>query len=173
MPGPAGIKGWGQPVTQEPIHCQGCGAALPSLDAVCATCEAELTAVPPSPPAKYSCPHCQQRFAAAAQVLWPPKVPWWRPTTFRLQCPHCEGLLRDDYQGANIVFLVALLQLVIVLSESANRHRGLWMPTLYVVAALWLYWRSRQAARDPQRYTVGTQHQWLRDLRDLWRNSKR
>ena len=76
------------------LRCQGCGARLPTPEAVCAHCEAELSE-PPQPPGKYICPHCQERIVALVQVPWPPRVPWWRPTTMRLQCPRCDTPLRD------------------------------------------------------------------------------
>lgn len=158
----------------EVTSCQGCGAALPHAEAVCSRCDAE----PPVPTRSasagpHACPQCHQRFAEPVPVLWPPRVPWWRPTTFRLQCPHCETPLRDRYVAVNALFFLGLAVAYAVLSETAWQHRRLWAGPIIVSATLWLFLRHRRAGRDPGRYVAGAYPQWLRDIRGLWRNTKR
>jgi hypothetical protein len=161
----------GSPVTTntEP-RCEGCGSMLPSPDVVCPRCEAELTAERPRPTGKYVCPHCQQRFAAPAQVLWPPKVPWWRPTTIRQQCPHCEEPVRDRRELPFRGWLVVMaLGLGVYLQEVVRSHQ-LFMKAylLMMVAALaWLARREWKGTRDPHRFVVGTRRLWLRQPKDL------
>ena len=151
------------------LHCEGCGAPLMSPDAVCARCEAALTAEPPDPPRKYVCPHCHARFAAPAQVLWPPKVPWWRPTTFRLQCPHCETQLRDrrDLPFFGWIWLAAVSLMLYM--ESSGSHKAFMRTGMVLMLAfcgrqLWADWKG---SRDPQRFIAGARRLWLRQLKDL------
>lgn len=151
-------------------RCEGCGAPLLAADAVCSHCEAELTAEPPGPPAKYICPHCQDRFAAPARLLWPPKVPWWRPTTFRNQCPHCDAPLHDrrDLPFLGWIWLTAL-GLMLYLQEFAGSHRTFMRVALVLLLAFcgWQAWRDWKGERDPHRFVAGIRRRWLRQLKEL------
>ena len=119
---------------------------------------------------KYICPHCQQRFASPVQALWPPKVPWWRPTKIRQQCPHCEGPVRDrrdlPFPGW---FGAAAVGLGIYMGEVVRSQR-LFMKAylLMMVAALaWLAWRKWKGWKDPHRFVAGARRLWLRQPKDL------
>ena len=146
-------------------RCEGCGGALPSADAVCARCEAELS--PPAPAGRYVCPQCQGRFSALAQVLWPPQVAWWRPTTLRLQCPHCSTPLRDRHLSPPVGWRVAA---VIVGALASQLFLTGWPRLLLGLALIGvLYaplaraaWRHRRDGADPHRYIVGSTHFWAR-----------
>lgn len=154
-------------------RCEGCGSTLVSADAVCARCEAELTAEPSRPPAKngkYICPHCQQRFAAPARVFWPPKLPWWRPTTIRQQCPHCDVPLRDRREPPYLSWIgLPLLVLILYLPEFAGLHQTLVKLALALLVAsyAWQVWIDWKGARDPHRFIVGIRRLWLRQPKDL------
>ncbi|PTT77113.1 hypothetical protein DBR42_25715 [Pelomonas sp. HMWF004] len=157
-------------MSDSPCACESCGASLPSADAVCAACEATLTARPPSPPLRYVCPHCEGRFAGPVQALWPPRQPWWRPTKVRLQCPQCETPLRDGHRRPAMEALVLLaLGMPALLLQSETRHpwRGLGLALVIAGYALYGFAVHRRASRDPHRYRIGTHKAWLRDARDL------
>lgn len=150
-------------MADEALQCQGCGATLTSPDAVCARCEAELDAEPP--PGRYICPHCQGRFAALTPVPWPPRQPWWRPTTMRLQCPHCEAPLRDRHavQLPGWLFVGALGAIVAVqLFATGWLRLALGFPLL---AALYgplirAGWKIHKDSDNPHRFVAGSLRFW-------------
>jgi len=157
---------------EEALQCQGCGAALASPDAVCARCEAELTTA--APPGKYICPHCQQRFAALAQVPWPPKLPWWRPTTLRLQCPHCETPLRDRHaiQLPGWLIVAAIVTICCVqLFATGWIKLVLGFPLLATLYAplIWASLRVRKDSDNPHRFIVGSIRFWAQGNEKLQR----
>lgn len=154
-------------MTQPPFRCQGCDAPLPHADAVCTACDAELSAEPPAPEAKYVCPHCHQRFAALVAAPWPPHVPWWRPTTMRTQCPHCDAPLRDRYAMPPPPWLVAATIGVAIYAQlfATNWWRVLVGPVLvaaFCVPLLWSTWKIRRNADNPHRFIPGTLSFWSR-----------
>ena len=160
------------------LHCQGCGRLLFSADAVCAHCEAGLTAEPPSPPPKYICPHCHERFAAAVSASWPPKVPWWRPTTMRLQCPHCDAPVRDRHAlqppgWVSVVIVGAAFCLQLFTTGWPRLLLG--APLLALVAAPLILsaWRIRQDVDNPHRFVAGTVRFWQRGDERLQRAAER
>lgn len=154
-------------MTEPGAHCQGCGALLPTPEAVCGRCEAELSAEPPSPRGKYICPRCHERIAALALVPWPPRVPWWRPTTMRLQCPCCATPLRDRHAvqvpgwlitaavaaaiGAQL-FTTGWLRLILSFALLAALYAPL------IVSAL----KVRRNVDDPHRFVEGSLRFWAR-----------
>lgn len=165
-------------MTAHPVRCQGCGAPLPSIDAICARCEAELTAEPPSPPAKYICPQCQEPIAAPVQLLWPPKVPWWQPTTMRLQCPHCATPLRDRHALQPPGWLVAAAIALVIglqLFTTGWTRMLLGLPVVIALCAplIRAVWKRRQNAADPHRYVKGTTRFWAQGNDDLRRTVER
>lgn len=149
--------------------CEGCGAPLQSPDAVCARCEAELAAEPPTPPCKYVCPCCDERFTAPAQVLWPPKVPWWRPTTSRLQCPRCDASLQDrrDIPYPGWVAIGGAGLAICLYEFLPQRMRGLVAPLPWVAVFAHQAWQDWKGSRDPHRYVAGIRRLWLRQPKDL------
>ncbi|WP_457420115.1 hypothetical protein [Roseateles sp. P5_E7] len=154
-------------------QCQGCGQTLRSPDAVCSRCEAEL-AEPPAPPGRHICPQCHANFAALAQVPWPPKVPWWRPTTMRLQCPHCDAPLRDRHAVQPPGWLVAVVIAWVFVVQLFTMGWTRMLLGLPVVIALYgplirAAWKSRQNAADPHRYVVGTTRFWAQGNEKLER----
>ncbi|WP_157275558.1 hypothetical protein [Pelomonas sp. Root1444] len=140
-------------------RCQGCGAKLPSAEAVCAHCEAELVTETPKPVGKYACPHCNGRFAKPAQVRWPPKVPWWRPAMERMQCPHCDTPLRDRRQpdihrGFIPLMLIAVLSIQILVADRTLRS---WLGFLLVLGSLsYFFWRTERGVVERDRYAAGS-----------------
>jgi len=155
------------------MQCQGCGEMLPSPDAICTRCEAEL-AEPSAPVGRYVCAHCQTSFAAPAAAPWPPKVPWWRPTTMRLQCPHCDTPLRDRHALQPPGWLVAAAIAWVVAAQLFTTGWTRLLLGLPVVIALYApllraAWKSRQNAADPHRYVVGTTRFWAQGNDELRR----
>jgi hypothetical protein len=158
--------------------CEGCGQPLPSPDAVCARCEAELTAELSRPTGKYACPQCHGNFAALALVPWPPKVPWWRPTTMRLQCPHCATPLRDRHALQPPGWLVAAAiawAFAVQLFTTGWPRLLLGLPVVIALSAplLRAAWKSRRNAADPHRYVIGTTRFWAQGNDDLRRTVER
>lgn len=140
-------------------RCQGCGALLPTPDAVCPRCDAELSAAP-APAGPFICPHCQQGFASLAQVQWPPHVPWWRPTTMLLACPHCSTPLRDRYmaQPPGWLLLAAIAGALASQLFTTGWTRfalGLTSIGAFYAPLAWAAWRHRHHRGDPHRYIVG------------------
>ena len=65
-------------------------------NAICFRCEPEFSQPNIDPETgKYRCPGCGCRFDRAGAALWPPNVKWYRPQSFKSQCPHCGVFLRD------------------------------------------------------------------------------
>lgn len=144
--------------------CQGCGAALPSPDAVCPRCEAELSAAP-APAGPFVCPHCQGGFAQLVQAPWPPQVPWWKPTTMRLQCPHCSTPLRDRHVRPPPGWLIGAAiagALASQLFTTGWTRLALGLLILGVVYAPlgWALWRHRRHRHDPHRFVEGSTRFW-------------
>lgn len=144
------------------LRCQGCGAPLPHAEAVCTRCEQELSGAPAMPTGPYVCPQCHGRFATLARALWPPKVPWYRPTTMRLQCPHCATPLRERHEPPWLRRLaLVVLVLAIGLQLFASGRLRLLIPALMLAGLfgplLWAAWKGR---RDPHRYVVGIRRFW-------------
>ena len=77
-------------------RCERCGRLLPSPDAVCGPCEAEL-AVPDVDHrrGRYRCPACSQAFARPEFTLVPANARWYVPQSQALCCPHCKTRLLD------------------------------------------------------------------------------
>ena len=155
-------------------RCEGCGSALPSASAVCARCEAALTAKAPLPPGKYVCPHCHARFAAPAKVLWPPKLPWWRPTTIRPQCPHCDTPLRDRRQpDVGAWLLPAMFMAALCIQLVVDAPLRTWLALLVLAGPIaYMSWRTERGAPEQDRYAVGTRRRWLRDVRELQQSDR-
>lgn len=95
---------------------------------------------------------------------WPPKVPWWRPTTMRLQCPHCAAPLRDRHAvqlpGWLIVSIFATLICVQLFATG-------WLRLLIGLPLLALYaplihasWSIRKDADNPHRFVPGNFRFW-------------
>lgn len=144
-------------------RCQGCGDVLPRLDAVCARCEAELAAA--EPVGRFLCPHCQGRFTQLAQVRWPPHVPWWRPTTMRLQCPHCSTPLRDRYLPSTPGWLVLSAIAGAIASQLFTTGWTRFALGLLCIGAAnaplaWSAWCHRRHRDDAHRYILGLSRSW-------------
>jgi hypothetical protein len=145
-------------------RCDSCSALLPSADAVCPRCEAELAA-PVAPVGRFVCPHCAGRFEQLAQVAWPPNVPWWRPTTMRLQCPHCSTPLRDRHLPHIPGWIVAAVLVGAVASQLFTSGRTRLILAVLALGAVygplaWMAWRHRHQRNDPDRYIVGVTRFW-------------
>lgn len=161
-------------MTHEAHRCEGCGASLPAPDAVCGHCEAELAREPPGAPARYICPQCHGRFAALAPVAWPPKVPWWRPTTLRLQCPRCDTPLRDRHArplpGWGVFAVIAVAVGSQLFTTGWTRMLlGLSLVGLLYAPLVLAAWRGRRDATHPHRYVVGSTRVWAQGNDDLAR----
>ncbi len=77
-------------------QCANCGARLATPNMVCPHCEPEFLAPNTAQhTGKYRCPDCGCRFDQVGTGLWPPNVKWYRPQSYKLQCPHCQAFLRD------------------------------------------------------------------------------
>lgn len=77
-------------------RCERCGRLLPSPDAVCAPCEAELAApAVDHPRGKYRCPACSLAFVRPDFTLVPAHARWYVPQSQALCCPHCRTRLLD------------------------------------------------------------------------------
>ncbi|HLO93111.1 MAG TPA: hypothetical protein VK195_02235 [Burkholderiaceae bacterium] len=77
-------------------RCERCGRLLPSQDAVCAPCEAELAApAPDHRRGKYRCPACSQAFVRPDVTLRPAHARWYMPQYPAPCCPHCRVRLLD------------------------------------------------------------------------------
>lgn len=154
-------------------RCDGCGALLPSLDAVCSRCDAEL-APPAAPVGRFVCPQCRGRFEQLSHVPWPRRVPWWRPTTISLQCPHCSTPLRDRFRPHIPGWIVAAAMVAVVASQLYMPGRARVVMGLLIVTAVyaplaWSAWRHRHQRNDPDRYIVGPTRSWARDNEHLRR----
>jgi hypothetical protein len=145
-------------------RCQGCGDLLPQPDAICPRCDAALS-TPPADTGRFVCPHCQGRFSQLAEVPWPPQVPWWRPTTLQLQCPHCHTPLRDRFASPPSRWLVAF---AIAAAVASQLYTTGWTRLLLGLAILgavyaplaWAVWRHRAHRNDPHRFVPGTTRLW-------------
>lgn len=151
-------------MSEATCRCEGCGAALPKDDAVCPRCEAELAAAA-VPAGRFICPHCNGRFDQLAQAPWPPQVPWWRPTTMRLQCPHCSTPLRDRHITPPPGWLVGAAIAGAIASQLfttgwVRLALGLLIIGIVYAPLAWAAWRHREHRHDPHRYVVGLTRYW-------------
>ena len=136
--------------------CQRCHSALPAAEAVCAQCDAELSAPAHAskPAGKHHCPSCQLTFSRPAQVLTPANARWYVPQVHRLACPHCGTLLLDTRnprlstpQVLALFFLVACGPLLLPAAYAMSGRIAI------VVFLLALYaWRRSWGVPDSRRY---------------------
>lgn len=161
-------------MTEPTLRCQGCGALLPTPEAVCGRCEAELSAEAHSPPGKYICPHCHERIAGLVQVPWPPHVAWWRPTTMRLQCPRCDTPLRDRHAVQLPGWLMAV---VIVAALGVQLFTTGWLRPVLGFTLLGVVYAPLLAAAlkirkdfdNPHRFVEGSSRFWAQGNDQLQR----
>lgn len=111
-------------------QCANCGARLAAPNAVCPHCEPEFTAPNTAQDTgKYRCPDCACRFDQAAVALWPPHVKWYRPQSYKLQCPHCQVFLWDRTIPRRSKAELAMFPLFIIVSALS-----LWRPGTLIIA---------------------------------------
>ncbi len=165
-------------MTDPALRCQGCGALLPTPESVCAHCEAELSAAPSGAAGKYICPHCHERIPALVQVAWPPQVPWWRPTTMRLQCPRCDTPLRDRHAVQPPGWLIAA---VIAAAFGVQLFMTGWLRLLLGFTLLAILYvplaaaalKIRRDADNPHRFVEGSLRFWSQGNEKLQRTVQR
>lgn len=136
-------------------RCERCGRQLPSPDAVCAPCEAELAAPEVDHRhGKYRCPACSQAFARPDFTLVPANARWYVPQSQALCCPHCQVRLLDrrypKVQARETVALMALAIAAQVLLPPPQRRLALFV--LMLVCLGLLLYRRPWRLPDEQRY---------------------
>ncbi len=78
------------------FHCESCGHALASAQAVSPVCEAQFERERQlAAQGAYRCPVCSQTFNQAHFELWPRGASWYSPRQMKPVCPHCKAFLRD------------------------------------------------------------------------------
>ena len=139
--------------------CDRCGNDLPSADAVCIACDAELSAplVKGLRSGKHICPGCNSSFDTPDITLEPEGAKWYVPQSQGLRCPHCRLRLLDTRNPRmpprRIAGLVVLALCTQILLPARYTRTGLIVLALtylalYLRRRSWGVAESRRYARD-------------------------
>ncbi len=102
-------------------------------------------------------------------------MPCWRPTSIRLQCPHCDTPLRDRHIVPLPGWLFLVILGLIVCVQLATTGWVRLLLSLALLAAVYAplvrgAWRARKDADNPHRFVEGSYRFWAQGNEQLQRH---